>query len=253
MKDRKIRYYSSFSDDFEETADQNFQLPEDYKWIRRNFISKLLSAVIYSLAIIFSSVYCKLFLHMKIVGRKKFKHVKGCFIYGNHTQPFGDVFIPALCAFPKRIYTLVSTANYGIPFIGKILHFLGALPIVGTFNGIKELNRAVDTRIETNHPVVIYPEAHVWEYYTEIRPFPETSFKFPLKSNAPCFAMTSTYTKSRFFKRPKMCVYIDGPFYPEGNTQKEKTAFLHNAVYGAMKKRSLNSNYKYIEYIKKPL
>ena len=253
MKNKKTRYYTSFSDDFEKSANQDFQLPDDYKWIRNDFTSKLLSAIIYSAAIIFSGIYCKFFLHMKIIGRKKFEGVNGCFIYGNHTQPLGDVFIPALCAFPKRIYTVVSTANYGIPFIGKILPFLGALPIVGTFHGIKQLNRAVDVRIESGHPVVIYPEAHVWEYYTDIRPFPETSFKFPIKTNAPCFAMTSTYKKRRFFKRPKMCVYIDGPFYPEGNSPKEKTAFLHNTIYSVMKKRSLNSNYKYIEYTERPL
>lgn len=249
MKEREVRYYGSFTDDFTKSANQDFKLPDGYKWVRTDFISKFLSVVIYSLAVIFSTVYCGLLLHIRVKGRKKLGAVKGgFFIYGNHTQPVGDVFIPALCVLPKRIYTVVSTANYGIPVIGKILPFLGALPIVDSLYGIKELNKAMAFRIENGHPIVIYPEAHVWEYYTEIRPFSDTSFKFPVKLNKPAFAMTVTYRKSKFFKRPVMEVFLDGPFYPEGDTPKEKAKNLHSKVYEAMKERSHNSNMEYIQY-----
>lgn len=252
MKKREVRYFESFTDDFEQSANQNFELPKDYKWVRDDWGSRLLAVLIYALAVIFSSVYCKFFLHMRIRGRKNVKGLKGdFFIYGNHTQPIGDVFIPALCVLPKRIYTVVGTANYGIPVIGKILPFLGALPIVDSLHGIKELNKAMEYRLEKYHPIVIYPEAHVWEYYTQVRPFPETSFKFPVKFGKPTFAMTVTYKKSRLFKRPIMEVFLDGPFYPNGNTAKEKTTDLHNQVFSAMQQRSRNSNYSYIEYKKK--
>lgn len=246
---KEVRYYSSFVDDFEQSANQNFKLPEDYKWVRTDIISKFLSALIYGLAVIFGGAYCKFFLHMKVRGRKNLKGMEnGFFIYGNHTQPIGDVFIPALCVLPKRIYTVVSTANYGIPVIGKILPFLGALPIVDSLHGIKELNRGMEQRLKKGHPIVIYPEAHVWEYYTDIRPFSDTSFKFPVKFDKPTFSMTVTYRKAKLFKRPVMKVFIDGPFYPQGNTAKEKTVDLHKQVFDAMKKRSCNSNCAYIEY-----
>lgn len=252
MKKREIRYYGSFTDDFNTTADQDFKLPEDYRWVRGDIVSRALSALIYALAIAFSYIYCKLFLHMKISGRKNLKGVKGgFFIYGNHTQPVGDVFIPAHAVFPKRIYTVVSPANYAIPVIGKILPFLGALPIADTLHGIKELNRAMEHRLKNGNPIVIYPEAHVWEYYTGIRPFPVTSFKFAAKFGVPVFAMTVTYKKSRVFKRPVTEVFLDGSFYPEGETEREKAAFLHRRVYEAMKNRSKNSNYSFIEYKEK--
>ncbi|MBE6623470.1 MAG: 1-acyl-sn-glycerol-3-phosphate acyltransferase [Ruminococcaceae bacterium] len=248
---RKTRYYSSFLDDFEKSADQNFKLPDDYKYIKTSFLSRIISEIIYGTAVVFGGIYCKVFLHMKIKGRKNLKGIKsGFFIYGNHTQPVGDVFIPALCVLPKRIYTVVSPANYGIPVIGKILPYLGALPVAGSFSGIKKLNDAIGTRLEQKHPVVIYPEAHVWEYYTGIRPFPETSFRFPVKFNKPSFAMTVTYRKGKVFKKPVMEVFLDGPFYPEGNNIKEKTEDLHGKVISAMKDRSKNSNYCYITYEK---
>lgn len=249
MKDKTIRYYNSFTDDFEQSANQNFRLPDNYKWVRTDFKSRFLSEIIYGLAVIFGGLYCRLFLHQKIRGRKNLKGIKdGFFIYGNHTQPVGDVFIPALCVLPKRIYTVVSPSNYGIPVIGKFLPFLGALPTANSLHGAKEFNNAIQHRIEKGRPVVIYPEAHVWEYYTNIRPFPDTSFKFPVKFDKPAFAMTITYRKSKIFKRPIMEVFIDGPFYPNGNTSKEKVANLHEQIYNVMSRRSQNSNYNYIEY-----
>lgn len=70
MREKQVRYYKSFTDDFEESADQDFKLPDDYKWVRTDLGSKLLSSLIYILAVIFSSVYCRLFLHMRIKGKK---------------------------------------------------------------------------------------------------------------------------------------------------------------------------------------
>lgn len=252
MKVKETRYYDSFTEDFAVANDQNFELPDDYEWIKEDIFSKMKSGIIYFLAIVFSLFYCPLVLHMSIKCRKKFKGIKnGCFIFGNHTQSVGDVFIPALCTLPKRIYTVVSPANYSLPVIGKILPYLGALPVTDSLSGIKKLNYAMKKRLSKNHPIVIYPEAHVWDYCTFIREFPSTSFKYPVKLSVPAFAMTTTYQKSKVFKKPKTVVYIDGPFYGEGSTLKEKTENLHEKIYSAMKQRSKQSSHQYIVYKKK--
>ena len=248
MKNKKVLYYDSLNDDFFDD-NKKHRLSDDYVWIRRDLRSKFLSWLIYTLAIIFSNVYCRLFLHIKIVGAKVLRRQKGgFFLYGNHTQPVGDVFDPALACFPKRIYTVVGAANMDLKFIGKILPYLGALPIPETLSGMKEFQRAIEYRINTGHPIVIYPEAHVWEYYTGIRPFSAVSFKYPIKLNAPVFCMTCTYQKRRFGKRPKMTVYIDGPFNVCGDTAKQKSENLCATVHKCMSDRSKMSNFEYIEY-----
>ena len=89
---------------------------------------------------------------------------------------------------------------------------------------------------------MIYPEAHVWPYYTKIRPFISASFKYPTKLDAPSFSMTTTYQKRKRGKRPKMVVYIDGPF--SGSDSRE----LCEAVKAKMEERSKLSNNEYIEY-----
>ncbi len=255
MKQRKTFYYSSFEDDFEETSNQNFELPEDYKWIKKDPLSKFLGVFTYSLAIIFSSVYCRLFLGVRVKNKKLLKNTKkgGAFIFGNHTQPVGDVFDPALATFPySRIYTVVSPANYALPVIGKILPYLGALPIPDSVTGMKKFTDALNERLENGHPIVIYPEAHVWPYYTKIRPFPDTSFKFPVKAKKPSFAMTATYQKRRWGERPKIVIYIDGPFFADENLpRREQPKKLCRDIYDCMAERAKLSDCEYIIYEKR--
>ena len=50
---RETRYYDNFTDDFEETANQNYVLPDDYRWIKTDFGSRFLSSIIYALAVFF--------------------------------------------------------------------------------------------------------------------------------------------------------------------------------------------------------
>ena len=211
------------------------------------------SWIVYVFAYIVSWFYCKFGLHIKIENRKILNKYKkqGYFLYGNHTQPIGDVFTPAHVCRNKRIYVLASQANLGVAGVGKILPMLGALPIPDNIKQMSMLYEAINKRIEQKRCVVIYPEAHVWPYYTEVRPFPKTAFKFPINTNSPSFVMTTTYYKRKIGKKPGIKVYVDGPFFPESTlSKKEKEKNLCKQIYECMVKRSKNSNYKYIKYIK---
>lgn len=251
MSKKRIRYYTDFSDDFFQT-DREYKLKKGYKWIRTDLLSRFLSALIYSLAVIFANIYCRLFLHVSIKGAKALRKEKGgFFLYGNHTQPIGDVFNPALACFPKRIYTVVSAANMYLPVIGKILPYLGALPLPDTLGGMKEFTAAIEKRVKDGHPIIIYPEAHLWEYYTDIRPFTASAFKYPVNLGLPVYCMTTTYQRRKFGKKPKITVFIDGPFQGESENKKQRAAELCDAVYTKMKERSHQSNYSYITYIKR--
>lgn len=252
MKQPQRRFYRSFSDDFVESPDQNCTVPKDYPWVPQGLRGRFLSGLIYSAALVFSTVYCRVFLHARFrntrVLRKGAKN--GAFIYANHTQPVGDVFLPALAAFPHRIYTVVSPANLALPVIGKILPFLGAIPIPDTVAGMKKFNETMALRLEQNRCITIFPEAHVWEYCSFVRPFPESSFKFPVKYGKPVFCLTATYQKRRFCRRPTLTIFTDGPFYPDPNlSAKAQSADLRDRVVECMQQRSKKSNFDYIEYL----
>lgn len=251
---KQINYYETYKDDFVETQDQTYKLPEDYKWVHKNPIYKICSQILYRIVYVISLIYGRLFLHIKIKDAKILKKYKkeGYFIYGNHTQPIGDVFTPAHICKEKRIYVIANSNNLRVKIIGKLLPMLGILPIPDSAKQMKEFFKTVKQRAEEKKCIVIYPEAHVWPYYTGVRPFPSTSFKFPVEAKARSFVATTTYQKRRWGKKPKITVYIDGPFeIDEKLGKKENQEKLCNEIYECMKNRSKESTYEYIEYRRK--
>lgn len=260
-KEERVFYYESEEDDPIQTDEQEqkieVKLPEDYVFISKNPFVKLYSAILYRGFRAFAKAYARDYLEMTIVGREKFKKAKGkgYVIYANHTNPYHDAFSPAVVA-DRHIYTITSPVNLLIPGIGKFLPYVGAMPLAASKAKKKEMNDAVDKRLRQKNCLVIYPEAHVWPYYTGIRKFPagDRSFKYPVRNNLPIFTMTTTYQKSRRKgqERPRMTVYVDGPFYPDPKlSEDENRAKLAKAAYDSMIKWSKKSNYEYFQYIKK--
>ena len=99
---------------------------------------------------------------------------------------------------------------------------------------------------------MIYPEAHIWPYYIGIRPFPPTSMRYPVDLNAPSFCMTTTYRCRAYGNRPRIVVYVDGPFYPDKTlAPRQRAEALRDRIYATMVKRSAMSDCEYVRYLPK--
>ena len=99
---------------------------------------------------------------------------------------------------------------------------------------------------------MIYPEAHIWPYYTKIRPFTDMSFRYPVQFDLPVFCFTDTYQKRRFGSKPKIVTYVDGPFYADKSlSSKEQRKELRDKVYNTMVERAKKSNVEMIHYERK--
>ena len=128
---------------------------------------------------------------------------------------------------------------------------LGALPIPDSIKDMKKFIEGVETRINQKKCVVIYPESHVWPYYTKIRPFNDGAFKFQVNQNVPAFCITTTYYKRKFGKKPGIIVYVDGPFIVDEKLNKKQNIEKHSKeIHECMIKRSKESTYEYAEYKK---
>lgn len=199
-------------------------------------------------------LYLKIKYGHRIVNRNVLKEVKktGFFLYGNHTNPIADALVPTMLSHPKGVYVIVHANNVSMPVLGKITPSLGALPLPDDIVAARNFNFAIETLIENKKCIAIYPEAHIWPYYTKIRNYKDSSFKFPVKYNVPVFCFTNTYQKKKFGKTPRIVTYVDGPFYPDENlASKERRKKLHSMTINAMKERSKNSNVEVIKYVKK--
>ena len=253
MSKKQTVYYKSETEDFEGKNIEAINIDGNYKYIHKNFFWNLTSFIFYRLiATPIAYLYLKFKFGLKIENKKILKAYKksGYFMYANHTQVIGDAFIPSIVNIPKKVFVVVHPNNVSIPFWGDIIKFLGPIPIPGDISSGKNFVNAISTYIQQGKVIMIYPEAHVWSYYTKIRNFDASTFKYPITENAPTFSMTITYKKRKLFS-PRIIAYIDGPFFPKkGLNNKEKREDLRNQVFNAMKERAKNSDIEFIEYVK---
>ena len=258
----RVFYYESEEDDPIQTEEQEkheeVRLPEGYEFIPRHWLVRAYSAVLYRIFKLFGRWYEKRYWQAKFYGREKLKKVKGSgyVLYANHTNPFHDVFGPAIAA-NRRIFTIINPVNLKVPGIGKFLPYIGGLPLGKTKEEKHAFHEAADKRLKQGNCLVIYPEAHLWPYHTGVRKFPagDKSFTYAVRNNLPIFTMITTYHKRKDKKHgdlPRMDIYIDGPFYPDSSkTEDENRADLAKKAYDSMVKYSKKNSYEYFKYIKK--
>ena len=140
-----------------------------------------------------------------------------------------------------------------MPVLGNSIQLLGAIPIPNKKDGMRNFLEAIKYHVEKKHSITIYPEAHIWPYYTKIRPFKAVSFKYPVELKKPVYCMTNTYQSFKSFGKDKVKIvtYIDGPFYADDSLKiREQKQKLRDMVYDCMCIRSKNSNVEVVEYRK---
>lgn len=258
-KERKVIYYKDeLNDEFSSAKIKAIKINGKYRYLRDNPFEKFLSFLLYRIiATPLSWLFLKIKFKHKIIGREKIKNCKGAyFLYGNHTSAAADPFIPTMVAFPKAVHVIVHPANVSMPVLGVINRYIGALPLPNDLKANKNFLEAIDKRVKENRAICIYPEAHIWPYFTGIRPYGDRSFHYPVKYVAPVFTFTDVYKKRG--KRgdkftPKIITYIDGPFYPDKTLPaKEARIKLRNEAFEAMCGRSKLSDYDMVVYLKHP-
>lgn len=253
----KIIYYEDeLNDEFSKSSIEPRIIDENYKYVHKNPLWNLCSFVLQNiLSVPIKILYAKIKFRIKYIGKEKIKPYRneGYFIYGNHTQPFADTFIPSIPMYPKRNFLIVNPVNISLKGTGTLVEMLGAMPIPSNKSAMKNFLEAIKQKINKGYAITIYPEAHIWPYYTKIRPFKDVSFKYPVQLEKPAFCITNTYQSyGKNNKKIKIISYIDGPFFPNKElTLKEQQKELRNKIYNCMDERSKNSNIEHIKYIKK--
>mgnify|MGYP004619036343 FL=1 len=253
MEKRIIYYKDELNDEFSEAKITPRIIDENYVYEHKNPLWKFASLALQNVVSMpIKILYSKLKFRQKYIGKEKIKKYKntGYFIYANHTQNFADVFIPSLPIYPKRNFFIVNPENVSMKFLGNIVQMLGAIPIPSNRKAMMNFLDSINKKIEKNCAITIYPEAHIWPYYTKIRPFKNVSFKYPVQLQKPTFCMTNTYQERKNGK-VKITTYIDGPFFSDiKNPVKEQQQELRDKVYEQMVQRSQNSTYEHIIYKK---
>ncbi len=257
MKHEKIIYYKDeLNDEFSKAKITPRRIDETYLYTHKNPFWNISSFVLQNIiSMPIKILYAKIKFRITYQGKEKLKAYKkeGYFVYVNHTQEFADTFIPSLPVYPKRNYFIVNPENISMKGLQTIVEMLGAIPVPTSKEAMKNFKNAISKMIEKKRAITIYPEAHIWPYYTKIRPFKAVSFAYPVELSAPTFCITNTYQSYGKNKdKIKIVSYIDGPFYVnKEKSKKEQKQELRDKVYHQMVERSQNSNVEYIKYRKK--
>jgi len=257
----KTIYYSDLlNDDFSETKLKRIPVPKNYQYIRKNKFSLFFQNIFYHFIAI-PILWCvSIFSGVKVKNRKALKQLKhldtGVFFYGNHVSDL-DVFkIQTMCVFRRcNIIGYTDALSIG-KFIKPILKALGflPLPLADDLRNLKELQEAIDYDIHHKEHVIIYPEAHIWPYYTLIRPFKNGSFHYPAKYKAPILPFVTVYRKVWWSKKPKESIVIGKLVYPKEDLDLHRNRdYLREECYNQMVDLMKNNNEViYKQYVYQP-
>lgn len=254
-EERVIYYKDELNDDFSGLNIKVRPLGEGYKYMRTNRLFKVFEFLFYY-GVMIPVIYMleKVYSHQKFANREVLKRAKGegCFIISNHTQVQSDSYIGPLATYPKKCFIISNPHVLSVRGMRLGMQAYGVIPLGSNLEEKKEFLHCVETRMKQGNAVIVYPEAHVWPYYTKIRPFDYQAFWYLSKQKKPMFVLTNCYQKRRFFKRPQIVTYADGPFYPNPDlSPKEAAKELRDIAFETLSKRTReHSTYEYIKYIK---
>ena len=255
-KKQKVIYYNDENaDDFAGTNINTAKIDEKYKYVHTNPVWNFFEFIAYYLfALPLVWFYMRIILRVKFVNKKAIKKCKEpYYLYGNHTG-FIDAFTPNLISAPRKNMIVVGPDAVSIKGVRTLVEMLGAIPTPSDIKSAKNFVKAIEHHHKTRN-ITVYPEAHIWPYYTSVRSFADTSFSYPAKTNSPCFAFFTAYTKPKgflsFLRKANVTVYISEPIYAnENQSLSQRKKYLRDEVYAFMKNCSKYSDYEVIKYVK---
>lgn len=253
MNTKVIYFKDELNDEFSGDNIKTKEIGDDYSYdlkipglIFRGFLYHIIAKV-------FGFIFLKIKYGHKVINRKTLMKARGSgyFLVGNHTNAMADPFIPSLIDPLNSVFVIVHPNNVSMPVLGKITPILGAIPLPDTRTATRKFFDRIFDVVNKGKCIMIYPEAHIWPFYTGIRHFKSASFGYAVKAGKPVYCFTNTYQARKFRKIPRIVTYVDGPFFSDSTLpvpkQKEE---LRDRVYETMVLRSKNSNVKLIEYVK---
>jgi len=255
---RVVYYDDPLNDDFAGKAKwAEKPLPKNYRFYHSNPFYWFFSGFVYYLIAIPVFWLVTVFAGFRIRGKRRLKKAhlgrKGYFVYGNHTTALDAVYGPVKLAAPRRSFLICSRQSMSKPFLRPIESMVGALPLPNDPAQHKDFLEAVGKHIDHGSAVFIFPEAHIWPYYTRIRPFEATSFVYPATYGASVIATCITRERRKFlrFLPPRPVMHVSKVFEPDMSLSlSDRAKALRDEVYNWMVETSSSfDNVEYVRYL----
>lgn len=203
-----------------------FSVDRDFDWLFsggvKRFFADILHAVVWALLELIDRVW----LGVKISGKENPRSVEsGAVIICNHVHPM-DCTVCVLPTMPRRVYYTTYESNFRIPFIGRLIRALGAVPVCQSPRKLIDMFAAMKKAIDGGAYVVVFPEGELLPYCRELRAFRAGSFRMAVSADAPVVPFALTFRPPRgiwrFKRRPCVTLNILPPIYPDAALPKKR-------------------------------
>jgi len=167
----------------------------DYRFEDTRFWYQVLAGVVRAAAWVVFPVWAFLWMRTRINGRKNFRALRGqgIIVVANHVHILDAPVLGACATRTRKLRIITLKENMNLPLAGRIMKLLGCIPLGADYGGMKKLTKTVDSLLARKKPVLFYPEAAFWPYYTGLRPFTTGGFSFAVKNNVPVLPTVYTF------------------------------------------------------------
>ncbi|MBR0351042.1 MAG: 1-acyl-sn-glycerol-3-phosphate acyltransferase [Clostridia bacterium] len=235
---------------------------EDVDYLKEKRTSRIKSRIAYTVGEVFVNDLLKnnKLIIKEIKGMENMINLNsGAIITCNHFNPFDSLAIEKVFKLSKqnkvrRLYKVIREGNYtNFPGLyGFFFRNCDTLPLSSSKETMVEFMKAVNTILQRNDFILIYPEQSMWWNYRKPKPLKNGAYKFATRNKVPVLPIFITMEDSEIigedgFPVQEYIINIEKPIYPrEDLSDRENIEFMKNKNYEIWKNI-------YEEFYKKPL
>jgi len=146
------------------------------------------------------------------------RHKGGGVLVSNHVHTL-DSAMNGLAAFPRKpVYTGLK-ANFKLPVAGFLVNILGTVPVPETPDEMKVFFHELQKQVHAGRLVHFFPEAHLIEFYSTLRPFKNGAFQVAKEAMVPVIPIGISFRDKKgifpLFSKKRILIKVGNPIQPD--------------------------------------
>lgn len=198
-------------------------LDEDYPYLQKGFWYGCQRVVAWIVLNALAFWLLRITHGLRIHGRENLKKHKkefknGAITIANHVFEWDSMCV--MKAIRPRLYHFPAWAGNLEGPNGPLLRMVGGIPIPDNIPCLKKFKKAMEEVFQRKGWVHFFPEASMWYYYPDIRPFKKAVFQYAVRYDRPVIPMTFTFRPrtgiTKFFtKKPFVDLTVGEAMFPD--------------------------------------
>ena len=221
-----------FDVDVEEDPPTIPLLKEDVDYLKEKRTNRIKSKIAYTMGEVFVNDLLKenKLIIKDVKGMENLKNLQtGAIITCNHFNPFDSLAIEKVFRLSKqhknkKLFKVIREGNYtNFPGLyGFFFRNCDTLPLSSSKETMVEFMRAVDTILQRNDFILVFPEQSMWWNYKKPKPLKKGAFKMAARNKVPVLPIFITMEDSENigedgFPIQEYTINISKPIYPDKN------------------------------------